>query len=41
MLPTDPVAFSDARVVKVKILVQDSKALANLIYGKVDVVIHP
>ncbi len=41
VLPTDPVAFSDARVVKVKILVLDAEALANLIYGKVNVVIHP
>lgn len=41
VLPTDPVAFSDARVVKVTIQIPNGKAISNLIYGKVDVVIHP
>ncbi len=41
VLPTDPVAFSDARIVKVKIAVPSGNALSSLIYGKVDVVIHP
>lgn len=40
-LPTDPAAFSDARVIKVKIRLADSQAVANLVNGKVDVVIHP
>ena len=40
-LPTDPAAFSDARVIKVKIRLADSQAVASLVNGKVEVVIHP
>jgi HlyD family secretion protein len=40
-LPTDPAAFSDTRVIKVKIRLADSQAVASLVNGKVDVVIHP
>ncbi len=41
VLPTDPVAFSDARVIQVKIGMADSRPLANLVYGKASVVIQP
>jgi HlyD family secretion protein len=41
VLPEDPVAFSDARIVKVKIRLDDSKPVAGLIRGRVNVVIRP
>jgi len=40
-LPTDPTAFADTRVVKVKVQLQDGERVAGLIYGKVDVVFEP
>jgi HlyD family secretion protein len=39
--PTDPKTFSDARVVEVKIRLDDSAAAASLIHGKVTAVIEP
>jgi HlyD family secretion protein len=41
LLPLDPAAFADTRVVKVKIQLENGDRVAALIYGKVDVVIHP
>jgi len=41
LLPLEPSAFADTRVVKVKIKLDDGERVAGLIYGKVDVVIHP
>jgi HlyD family secretion protein len=41
MLPLEPAAFADVRVVKVKIRLDTAEAAAHLIYGKVDVVIQP
>ena len=39
--PTDPSSFSDARVVEVKIRLDDSSAASRLIHGKVTAVIEP
>lgn len=41
VLPLDPTAFSDARIIKVHIRLDDSKPVANLIYGRVSVRFHP
>ena len=41
LLPTDPAAYSDSRVVRVKIHLEDADRVAGLIYGKVDAVIEP
>ena len=41
LLPLEPTAFADTRVVKVKIQVEKGERIAALIYGKVDVVIEP
>jgi HlyD family secretion protein len=41
LLPLEPAAFADTRVVKVKIEVDDGNSITGLIYGKVDVVIQP
>jgi HlyD family secretion protein len=41
LLTPDPAAYADTRVVKVKIELQNSPRVAGLIYGKVNVVIHP
>jgi len=41
VLPLDPAAFADARVVQVKIRLEESNRVAGLIYGKVNVRIHP
>jgi len=41
LLPTDAVSFSDTRVVKVYILLQNAGNLAGLIHGNVNVLIHP
>jgi HlyD family secretion protein len=41
LLPLDPAAYADTRVVKVKIQLDHGESVAGLIYGKVDVVIHP
>jgi HlyD family secretion protein len=41
LLSPDPLAFADTRVVKVKIELQNGERVAGLIYGKVNVVIHP
>jgi len=41
LLAPDPAAFADTRVVKVKIALENSDRVAGLIYGKVNVVIHP
>ena len=41
VLTSDPASFADTRVVKVRVLLEDSKAVAGLINGKVAVVIHP
>jgi HlyD family secretion protein len=41
LLPLEPSAFADTRVIKVKIQLDDAEAVAGLIYGKVDVVIQP
>jgi HlyD family secretion protein len=41
LLTPDPAAYADTRVVKVKIELQKSERVAGLIYGKVNVVIHP
>jgi HlyD family secretion protein len=40
VLPGDPAAFADNRVIPVKIRLEDSAAVAGLINGKVSVVIH-
>jgi len=40
-LPLDPAAFADTRVLKVKIKLENGERVAGLIYGKVNVVIHP
>lgn len=39
--PNDPVAFSDARVIPVRIRLEDSKPVAALIHAKVNVVFAP
>jgi HlyD family secretion protein len=39
--PTDPVSFSDARVVEVKVRLDESEKASHLIHGKVTVVIEP
>lgn len=41
LLPIEPAAFADARVVKVKVQLDSGESVAGLIYGKVDVVIQP
>jgi HlyD family secretion protein len=41
LLTPDPAKFADTRVVKVKIELQNGERVAGLIYGKVNVVIHP
>jgi HlyD family secretion protein len=41
VVSTDPAAFADTRVVRVKIRLADSKPVAGLIHGKVKVVIAP
>jgi HlyD family secretion protein len=41
VLPLDPVAFADARVFRVWIRLDDGQKVADLIHGKVDVVIQP
>jgi HlyD family secretion protein len=41
LLPLDPAAFADTRVVKVKIQIPNGERIAGLIYGKVNVVIYP
>ena len=41
LLPLDPAAFADTRVIKVKIQLENAERVAGLIYGKVDVVIQP
>ena len=41
LLPLEPAAFADTRVVKVRIEVENGNSIAGLIYGKVDVVIQP
>jgi HlyD family secretion protein len=41
LITPDPAAFADTRVVKVKIQLEKAESVAGLIYGKVDVVIHP
>jgi len=40
LVPTDPAAFADSRVVLVKIRLPESRPVAALIHGKVTVVIH-
>ena len=40
LLPTEPTAFADTRVIKVRIQLENSERVAGLIYGKVDVVIQ-
>jgi HlyD family secretion protein len=39
--PTDPVSFSDARIVEVKVRLAESAMASHLIHGKVTVVIEP
>ena len=41
LLPLEPAAFADNRVVKVRIQLENGERVAGLIYGKVDVVIQP
>jgi HlyD family secretion protein len=41
LLPTNPASFSDTRVVRVHIQIQNGERVAGLIHGKVDVVLHP
>jgi HlyD family secretion protein len=41
LLPMDTASFADNRVVKVKVRLDDSRVAAGLIFGKVNVVIHP
>ena len=41
LLPLEPAAFADTRVVKVRIRLDTAERVAGLIYGKVDVVIEP
>jgi HlyD family secretion protein len=41
LMPLDPAAFADTRVLKVKIQLQNGERVAGLIYGKVNVVIYP
>lgn len=41
LLPLEPTAFADTRIVKVKIQLENGERVAGLIYGKVDVVIQP
>lgn len=41
VLPLDPTAFSDARIIKVHIRLDDSAPVASLIYGRVSVRFHP
>jgi HlyD family secretion protein len=41
LLQTDPAAFMDSRVVEVKIRLDDSKKVATLIHGKVNLLIKP
>jgi HlyD family secretion protein len=41
LLPLEPSAFADNRVIKVKIQLDNGDRAAQLIYGKVDVVIQP
>jgi len=41
VLPLDPVVFADARVFKVRIRLDDGSPVAQLIHGKVNVVIRP
>jgi len=41
LLPLEPTAFADTRVVKVRIQLDKGDKVAGLIYGKVDVVIQP
>ena len=41
VLPSDPVEFADARVVKVEIRLEESRPAADLIHGRVAVTIHP
>lgn len=40
-LPADPVSFSDARIVEVKVRLDDSAAARRLIHGRVSVVFTP
>ena len=40
LLPADPSVYADKRIVKVKILVPETERIAQLIYGRVDVVIQ-
>lgn len=40
LLPTDPAAFADTRVIRVKIQLDNPERVTGLIHGKVDVVIH-
>ena len=40
LLPLEPSAFADTRVVKVRIQLENGERVAGLIYGKVDVVIQ-
>jgi len=41
VLPLDPTEFSDARIIKVHVRLDDSEPVANLIYGRVSVRFHP
>ncbi len=41
VLPLDPATFADARVVEVKVRLEESKPVAGLIHGRVNVRIHP
>lgn len=41
VLPLDPTEFSDARVIKVHVRLDDSKPVMDLIYGRVSVRFHP
>ena len=41
VLKTDPAAYADARVVEVKIRLDDSRAAASLIHAQVNVRIFP
>ncbi len=41
LIPVDPAAFADTRVIKVKIRLQDDDRVSRLIHGKVNVVIYP
>jgi HlyD family secretion protein len=41
LLPLEPTAFADTRVVKVKIVLEPGEGVARYIYGKVDVVFEP